>query len=114
MDKVTICAEAHIRFGICADCLGDLISGIEHLQKALQLLGRHSIHPQTADAHSALASSYNLLGNFPLAAHHISCAISCCDQLHDERDKVNNFTRLGVYKQRQGAFIEAETVLLRL
>lgn len=111
MDEVTIRAEAHIRIGICADCLGELTSGIEHLQKALQLLGRNSIHPQTADAHSALASSYNLLGNFPLAAHHISCAIKCCDQLHDERNKVNNYTRLGVYKQRQGAFIEAETVL---
>ncbi len=113
MDEVKMRADAHTRFGICANLLGDLSSGIEHLQKALQLYGRNIIRPQVADAHSALASAYNLLGNFALAEHHISRAINCCEQLRDERGKVNNLTRMGVYKQRQGMFAEAETVLLQ-
>ncbi|HZO74048.1 MAG TPA: BTAD domain-containing putative transcriptional regulator [Ktedonobacteraceae bacterium] len=111
MDEVKMRADAHTRFGICANLLGDLSSGIEHLQKALQLYGRNIVRPQVADAHSALASAYNLLGNFALAEHHISRAINCCEQLHDERGKVNNLTRMGVYKQRQGMFVEAEAVL---
>jgi ATP/maltotriose-dependent transcriptional regulator MalT/DNA-binding SARP family transcriptional activator len=113
MDEVSIRAEAHARFGICADVLGDLTAGIEHLQKALHLWGRNTIRRQTAEAHSALASSYNLLGNFALAEHHISRAISCCDQLHDDRGKINNLIRMGVYKQRQGAFSDAEAALLQ-
>jgi ATP/maltotriose-dependent transcriptional regulator MalT/two-component SAPR family response regulator len=113
MDEVSIRAEAHARVGICAGLLGDLTSGVEHLQKALQLWGRNTIRPQTADAHSALASCYNLLGNFALAEHHISRALSCCDQLRDQKGKVNNLIRMGVYKQRQGALVEAETILLQ-
>lgn len=111
MDEVKMRADAHARFGICANLLGELGAGIEHLQKALQLYGRNIVRPQVADAHSALASAYNLVGNFALAEHHISRAISCCEQLHDERGKINNLTRMGVYKQRQGLFVEAEAVL---
>jgi ATP/maltotriose-dependent transcriptional regulator MalT/DNA-binding SARP family transcriptional activator len=113
MDEVRIRAEAHARVGICAGLLGNLTSGVEHLQKALQLWGRNTIRSQTADVHSALASCYNLLGNFALAEHHISRALSCCDQLHDKKGKVNNLIRLGVYKQRQGMLVEAETILLQ-
>lgn len=113
VDEVCIRAEAHARIGICAGLLGDLTSGVEHLQKALQLWGRNTIRPQTADVHSALANCYNLLGNFALAEHHITRALICCDQLHDKKGKVNNLIRMGVYKQRQGMLVEAETTLLQ-
>jgi DNA-binding SARP family transcriptional activator/Flp pilus assembly protein TadD len=113
MDEVAMRAEAHARFGICANLSGDLSSGIEHLQKALQLWGRHSIKLQVADAHSALSITYSLMGNFALAEHHISRAINCCDQLHDEKGKINNLTRMGNLKQNQGASSEAEAILLQ-
>jgi ATP/maltotriose-dependent transcriptional regulator MalT/two-component SAPR family response regulator len=112
VDEASIRAEAHARIGICAGLLGNLTSGVEHLQKALQLWGRNTIRPQTADVHSALANCYNLLGNFALAEHHIARAHSCCDQLHDKKGTVNNLIRMGVYKQRQGMLVEAETTLL--
>ena len=113
MDEAMIRAEAHARFGICANLSGELSSGREHLQKALQLWGRHSVRLQTADAHSALAVTYSLMGNFALAEHHISRAISSCNQLHDEKGKVNNLTRMGNLKQSQGASSEAEAILLQ-
>jgi LuxR family transcriptional regulator, maltose regulon positive regulatory protein len=113
IDAVTIRAEAHFRFGICANLLGDLTSGVEHLQKALQLWGRHTVSLQTADTHSALASTYSLMGNFVLVEHHLLYAISYNDQLHDVRGKVNNLIRMSTYKQRQGAFAEAESVSLQ-
>jgi len=110
-DEPTLRAEAHARLGICISLLGQLSSGIAHLQKALQLWGRHTIRNQTADVHAALANAYGLIGNFVLAEHHISRAISYCDQLHDVKGKVNNLTRLATYKQRKGAFAEAEDAL---
>ncbi|GHO89559.1 tetratricopeptide repeat protein [Dictyobacter formicarum] len=110
-DEAILRAEAYARLGICVSLLGQLSAGIEHLQKALHLWGRHTIRNQTADVHSALANAYGLIGNFVLAEHHISRAISYCDQLHDEKGKVNNLTRLATFKQRQGAFAEAENAL---
>lgn len=88
--------------------------GVEHLQKALQLWGRHTVQIQTADAHSVLAIAYNFMGNFALAEHHLSCAISCCDQLHDEKGKINNLIRMATSKQRQGAYADAETILTQI
>lgn len=114
MDEVTLRAEAHARFGMCANLLGDMPSSIEQMQKALLLWGRHTVQPQTTDAHSVLASSYNKMGNFALAEHHLSCAISYCDQLHDEKGKINNLICMAVYKQRQGAFAEAERILTQI
>lgn len=114
MDEVAIRAEAHARFGMCANLLGDMPSSIEHLQKALQLWGRHTIQHQTADVHSVLAISYNQMGNFALAEHHLARAISCCEQLHDEKGKVNNLIRMAVHKQRQGTFVEAEAILTQI
>lgn len=114
IDEVAARAEAHARFGICANICGDITSSIEHLQKALQLWGRHTVRPQTADAHSVLATGYNQMGNFALAEHHLSCAINCCDQLHDQKGKMMNLIRMAIHKQRQGAFTEAETTLMQI
>jgi len=114
MDEVAMRAESHARFGMCANLLGDMPSSIEHLQKALQLWGRHIVQLQTADAHSVLAISYNQVGNFALAEHHLSRAIDCCNQLHDEKGKVNNLIRMAIHKQRQGAFAEAEAILTQI
>lgn len=110
VDEVILSAEVHMRLGMCANLLGDFTSGIAHLQKSLQLWGRHTIRRQTADGHSALASAYSLLGNFALAEHHISRAITCWEHLHDEQGKANNLIRMGLIKRHQGAFNEAETV----
>src|SRR5712692_2291123 len=114
MDEVAMRAESHARFGMCANLLGDIPSSIEHLQKALQLWGRHNVQNQTADAHSVLAISYNQVGNFILAEHHLSRPITCCDHLHDEKGKVNNLIRMAIHKQRQGAFAEAEAILTQI
>src|SRR5207237_6042683 len=43
IDEVKMRADAHARFGICANLLGDLADGIEHLQMALQLYGRNNV-----------------------------------------------------------------------
>jgi LuxR family transcriptional regulator, maltose regulon positive regulatory protein len=111
MDEVTQRAEAHAYFGICTTLLGDVTAGIEHLQKALQLWGRNTVCFQTAEAYSALANNYNLIGNFALAEHHLARSISFWEQLHDEKGKASNLLRLGRYKYRQGAFDEAVSTL---
>lgn len=110
-DDVFSRAEAYMRIGICMNLLGDFFTGIDYLQKALLLWGRHTIKLQVADVHSALASAYSLVGNFSLADHHLSCAIACGNFLHNEQDKVTNLTRMGLLKMRQGKFSEAETFL---
>ncbi|GCE14909.1 hypothetical protein KTT_47680 [Tengunoibacter tsumagoiensis] len=102
-------AEVHTRLGVCSNLQGNYTVGIEHLQKALQLLGRHTMNHRTAEIHGALASTYSLLGNFSLAEHHITRAISYGELLHDEWGKINNITRLALIKQRQGAFDDAES-----
>ncbi len=107
-DEVALRAEAHTRLGVCVNLLGDFMAGIAHLQKALQLLGRDTQGRQTAELHSTLASTYSLIGNFALAEHHLARAIFCSDHLNDAWGKVNNLIRLGLVKQRQGAFAEAE------
>ena len=107
-DEVKLGADIHMRLGVCAYQLGDFPDAIAHLQKALQLWGRHTIERQTAEVHGALASSYSLLGNFALAEHHISRAIVCWEQLHDEWGKIYNLLHQGTIKQRQGAITEAE------
>jgi ATP/maltotriose-dependent transcriptional regulator MalT/DNA-binding SARP family transcriptional activator len=112
-DEVMLRAEAYYRLGVCANLLGDLASGIAQLQKALQLWGRHTVGSQTADVHTALAGTYNLIGNFALAEHHVSRAISCCDQLNNEWGKVRNLTWMGLIKQNQGVFAEAEAVFIQ-
>jgi Response regulator containing CheY-like receiver and SARP domains len=75
------------------------------------LWGHHTERHETAGLHGALASGYSLLGNFVLAEHHLSRAISCCDSLNDKRGKVNSLIRMAVVKRRQNAFVEAETIL---
>jgi LuxR family transcriptional regulator, maltose regulon positive regulatory protein len=112
-DEKVLRVETHTRLGMCANLLGDFASGIAHLQKALQIWGRHSTGQQVADIHGALASTYNQIGNFALAEHHLMRAISCCDQLNDEHGKVNNLIRMGLIKKNQGALDEAEAQLTR-
>ncbi|MBA2394393.1 MAG: tetratricopeptide repeat protein [Ktedonobacteraceae bacterium] len=110
-NETVLRVETYTRLGMCANLLGDFSSGITYLQKALQLWGRHSTGQQVADIHSALASTYNQIGNFALAEHHLTRAISCCDQLNDEHGKVNNLIRMGLIKNNQGALEEAEALL---
>jgi LuxR family transcriptional regulator, maltose regulon positive regulatory protein len=107
-NEIRMRADVHTRLGVCANLLGDFMTGIAQLQKALQLWGRHTIERQTAELHSALASAYSLVGNFALAEHHISRAIASWGQLHDEWGQINNVIRQGGIKQRQGVFAEAE------
>lgn len=113
VDEVKLRAETHTRLGICANLLGDFTTGITQLQKALQLWGRQTLGRQTAEIHSALASAYSLMGNFALAEYYITRAIACWEQLHDEWGKIYNIIRLGLIKQRQGAFIEAEDAFMQ-
>ena len=101
--EIRMRADVHTRLGVCANLLGDFTTGIAHLQKALQLWGRHTIERQTAELHSALASAYSLLGNFVLAEHHIARAIASWGQLHDEWGQINNVIRQGGIKQQQGS-----------
>lgn len=107
-NEIRMRADVHTRLGVCANLLGNFMTGIAQLQKALQLWGRHTIERQTAELHSALASAYSLVGNFALAEHHISRAIASWGQLHDEWGQINNVIRQGGIKQRQGVFAEAE------
>ncbi|BCL84203.1 tetratricopeptide repeat protein [Ktedonobacteria bacterium brp13] len=107
-DEVKLGADVHRLLGVCANVLGDFTRGIVQLQKALQLWGRHTVNRQTAEVQALLASAYSLLGNFALAEHHIARAITCWNQLHDEWGKINDTLRLGLIKQRQGAFLDAE------
>lgn len=104
-------AEASLRLGICSHLLGNIDTGIGYLQKVLQLWGRHTRNRQVADAHSALASAYSGIGNFGLAEHHLSRAILCWQELHDEWGKISSLIRRGVMQQRQGAYTEAEADL---
>ncbi|HET8845727.1 MAG TPA: BTAD domain-containing putative transcriptional regulator, partial [Ktedonobacteraceae bacterium] len=71
-------------------------------------------HPplsQAIDIHGALANTYFLTGNFALAEHHLIHALDCCDQLHDEQRKIDNFIRKGLLHLNQGAYDEAEKAL---
>lgn len=102
-------AYAHMRLGLCSLQMGDFPGGITHIQKALQLWGRHTIQRQTAEGHSALATAYSMLGNFTLAEHHITRALACWDHLHDIWGKIENYVTLGNIRLRQGAS-EAEGI----
>ncbi|HXR66944.1 MAG TPA: hypothetical protein VN729_13510, partial [Ktedonobacteraceae bacterium] len=110
-DEVTLRADAHMRLGLCHILLGDFTPGIAQIQKALQLWGRHVVQRQTADGHSLLARAYSLLGNFPLAEHHMARSLACWDQLQDSWGKIDNLVRLGALKIRQGIFDEAKAIL---
>lgn len=112
-DNIPGRAEATLRLGVCCNLLGDIDAGVIHLQKALQLWGRNTHNRQVADAHSALASAYSLIGNFVLAEHHLSRSILCWQELHDEWGKISSLIRRGVMKQRRGAYPEAETDLMQ-
>lgn len=89
-------AEAHHLLGVCANVLGNISSGIAHLQKSLQIWGRGRIIRQTAEVHSILASSYSMLGNFALANCHLSRAIASWEQLQDDWGRAYNLVGAGV------------------
>lgn len=101
-------AEAQMRLGVCATLLGNLASGVAHMQKALQLRGRNSDRRQTADLHGALAHIYCLQGNFELAEHHLARTTKCWERLQDEYGKIGNLLLTGMVKHYQGDFAVAE------
>jgi ATP/maltotriose-dependent transcriptional regulator MalT/DNA-binding SARP family transcriptional activator len=107
-DEFAIHAEAHTLLGISANIQGDIATGIVHLQHALYLRGRERITRQTVDLHSMLASAYSLLGRFALAEHHMSRALASWEAVPDEYGKVFMLIRMGLIKQRQGVYPEAE------
>ncbi len=107
-DEVTLRAEACTRLGVCANLLGDLRAGITYLQKALQLCRRDARTWQVAELHSALASTYCLIGNFALAEHYLARAISCWEHLQNERGTVDSQIRMGLIEHYQGSFSKAE------
>lgn len=111
VDEVVQQAEAHMYIGMCCTISGNPTSGVEHLQKALQLRGRNTIQIQTAEMYSALSNAYDLMGQFALADYHISYAIQCYEQLHDEKGKANGLIHIAVTKRYQGAIAEAEQLL---
>ncbi len=108
VDEIGLRAEAYMRLGIGANLLGDFHTGIASLQKALHLWGRDTRTRQTADLHSALASTYGLIGNFALAEHHLTRALTCWDHLHNAWGHIDNLMRMGLIKHYQGDFTEAE------
>jgi DNA-binding SARP family transcriptional activator/Flp pilus assembly protein TadD len=107
-DEFRIHAEAHTLLGISANIQGDITTSILHLQRALHLRGRERITRQTVDLHSMLASAYSMLGRFALAEHHMSRALASWDAIPDEYGKVFMQIRMGLIKQRQGIYSEAE------
>ncbi|HEU5378446.1 MAG TPA: tetratricopeptide repeat protein [Ktedonobacteraceae bacterium] len=111
--EIALRTEAHLRLGICANLLGDSTAGIIHLQKALRLCSPQTVDRLVADIHGSLGNTYSFLGNFPLAEHHLARALTCCEQLHDERGKISNLTRMALVKARQGKSEEAEEIYLQ-
>lgn len=108
LDEFSIHAEAHTLLGISANVQGDIFDGITHLQHALQFRGRETITRHVIDLHGMLASSYSLIGNFALAEHHLSRALALWENVPDEYERVFLLIRMGLIKQRQGAYAEAE------
>ncbi len=110
---MTLRAEAYMRVGVCANFLGNPADGLVYLQKALQTWGSQAVDIQIADIHGALSNIYSLMGNFALADYHLSRALDCCQQLHQERGKVDNIIRKGTIKVREGKIVEAEAAYLQ-
>lgn len=113
-DEPPLCAEAHLRMGICSCLLGKFQMGIAELQQALLLRGCEKATRQTARLHSALSAAYDLIGHFVLAEHHQMRAIQCWEQLADEWGKLNNVLELGVLKLSQCAYAEAERIFTQV
>ena len=112
-DEVALCAEVHLRLGMCAQVLGNFADCITELQQALHLWRPDTEDRRTARIHSQLANTYGLMGHLALSEHHRARAVLCLERLHDEQGEALNLTGMGVTLQRQGNFAEAEAVLLR-
>lgn len=110
-NEIALRAEVHITLGICANLTDNFAAGIEQFQRALQLVGRDTQGQQTAKLHSLLASAYSLLGNFAVAEHHLTRALSSWEGLLDPQGKINHTIRCALVRQRQGLFAEAERML---
>jgi LuxR family maltose regulon positive regulatory protein len=111
VDEGALRVEAYLRLGVCVCLLGNFTDGIVQLRQALQLCGCDMETRQIARLHSALANAYGMLGHHALSEHHRTRAIRCWEHLNDEWGKIDNLVGLGVTKQRQGAFAEAERLL---
>lgn len=110
-DEVTLHARAHLCFGYCAQVIGDPTTKITHYQKALQLLGRHTVNYLTANGHSSLAGTYGMLGHFALAEHHSTRATACWEQLQNTQGMVNHLIIQANIKWDQDNFDETERLL---
>lgn len=109
--EVELRAEAKLRIGICATLLGDFPTGTHSLQEVLYNW-QHELPPhQVAEIHGVLVNTYYLIGNFPLAEHHLARALTYCEQFQDEQGMVNNLTRKGILSREQGRYEEAEADL---
>lgn len=109
--EIELHTEARLRLGICAIFLGDYPTGILILQEVLHNWHYQLPPYQIADIHGVLVNAYYLTGNFALAEHHLTRALSYCEQIRDEQGKVNNLTRRGVIAGEQGRYQEAENDL---
>jgi len=107
-DEVQLRGKAYLRLGVCANMEGNVTAGIAQLQHALHLWGQNTEIHQTASLHDMLANAYDMVGNYALSEHHRARALRCYEHLGNEVGKVNSLIGMGVTKQRQGAFPEAE------
>ncbi|HEX7734143.1 MAG TPA: BTAD domain-containing putative transcriptional regulator [Ktedonobacteraceae bacterium] len=113
VEEIDLRADAYACLAIGENLIGDFHTGIAYLQKALHLWGRDAQTRQTADLHSALASTYGLIGNFALAEHHLARAFTCWKYLHNDWGKIDNLIRAGLIKHYQGDLGEAEVCFTR-
>jgi ATP/maltotriose-dependent transcriptional regulator MalT/DNA-binding SARP family transcriptional activator len=107
-DERELRALAYQRLGVYASFLGDSSTGIAQMQKALQLWGHNTEALQTALLHGNLATAYSMVGNYALAEHHRSRAITTYDRLGDMQGKINSMVGMAIAKRNKGSLDEAE------
>lgn len=111
-DERELRTRAYQRLGVCASYLGDSLTGIAQMQKALQLWGHKTEALQTALLHGSLATAYTLIGNYALAEHHRTRAITIYERIGDTHGKVNSIVSMAIIQRNKGALNEAEALLL--
>ncbi len=109
-DDLPLCAEAHLRLGLCFCLQGKFQDGITALQRALLLRDCEKATRQTARLHSALASAYQHISHLVLSEHHQMRAMQCWEQLADEWGKLDSMLGLGIIRVYQCAYAEAEQI----
>jgi ATP/maltotriose-dependent transcriptional regulator MalT/DNA-binding SARP family transcriptional activator len=107
-------ATAEMRLGMCATLLGDFTAGITHLQQALHIWANHPPLHQAIEIYSALANTYYLTGNFPLAQHYLTMVLNACEQIQDVPGKISGLILQGLIAQDQGLTSEAEAAFFQV